>query len=150
MRVKNGRDLPITEITPENYVVPQGEEHLYHVLQEIKQFDKNTGKRLSIPCVQMYGKKGFEATIKHNLKEQGYTIDILHDPNEWLNEISKNKITLAKKAAQEAAEKAASEKAAEKAALKAEILAELKIDGSITSIESITGIETPTKSKSKE
>ena len=125
MRVKvsegKTKDVAIIDVTPENYIVPDNEKHLYHCVIEIKKFDSETGKRLSIPRIQKFGKKGYENSIADNLKKQGYTITVLHDPNEYM------------KAKAEADEKAKAEKAKaeEKAALKAEILAELKAAGVI-------------------
>ena len=120
MRVKvsegKTKDVAIIDVTPENYIVPDNEKHLYHCVIEIKKFDSETGKRLSIPRIQKFGKKGYENSIADNLKKQGYTITVLHDPNEYM------------KAKAEADAKARAE---EKAALKAEILAELKAAGVI-------------------
>lgn len=111
MRVKvsegKTKDVAIIDVTPENYIVPDNEKHLYHCVIEIKKFDSETGKRLSIPRIQKFGKKGYENSIADNLKKQGYTITVLHDPNEYM------------KAKAEADEKAKAEKAkanAEKAA----------------------------------
>ena len=56
MRVKvndgKTKDVAITDVTPENYIVPSNEQHLYHCVIEIKKFDSETGKRLSIPRIQ--------------------------------------------------------------------------------------------------
>lgn len=82
MKTRDGRDLPVAEITAENYVVPKGEEKMYHVKQEIKQFNPNTGERLSTPCIQKYGQRMYESVIYDNLLKQGYTIDVLHNPRE--------------------------------------------------------------------
>ena len=128
MRVKvsegKTKDVAIIDVTPENYIVPDNEKHLYHCVIEIKKFDSETGKRLSIPRIQKFGKKGYENSIAENLKKQGYTITVLHDPNEYM----KAKAEADAKAKAEADAKA---KAAEKEALKAEILAELKASGII-------------------
>lgn len=128
MRVKvsegKTKDVAIIDVTPENYIVPDNEKHLYHCVIEIKKFDSETGKRLSIPRIQKFGKKGYENSIADNLKKQGYTITVLHDPNEYM----KAKAEADEKAKAEAEAKA---KAEEKAALKAEILAELKAAGVI-------------------
>ena len=146
MRVKvsegKTKDVAIIDVTPENYIVPDNEKHLYHCVIEIKKFDSETGKRLSIPRIQKFGKKGYENSIAEHLKKQGYTITVLHDPNEYVN--AKKKKKAARTAAQQKAaeEKAAADakakaeaeakaKAEEKAALKAEILAELKAAGVI-------------------
>lgn len=139
------KDVAITDVTPENYIVPSNEQHLYHCVIEVRKFDSETGKRLSVPRIQKFGKKSFENGISDALKKQGYTITVLHDPNEYVKAQAEEKA--ARTAAQQKAaeEKAAEEKAAadakaeaeakakaeEKAALKAEILAELKAAGVI-------------------
>lgn len=132
MRVKvndgKTKDVAITDVTPENYIVPSNEQHLYHCIIEVRKFDSETGKRLSVPRIQKFGKKSFENGILDALKKQGYTITVLHDPNEYV------KAQAEEKAAADAKEKAEAEakaKAEEKAALKAEILAELKAAGVI-------------------
>lgn len=86
MLTKDGRDTPIERLTPENYVVPKGEEKAYHVVIEVKQFDQKTGKRLSTPRVQKFGKKTFESHVQDSLRKQGYDLLILHDPNAWIKE----------------------------------------------------------------
>lgn len=138
MRVKvsegKTKDVAIIDVTPENYIVPDNEKHLYHCVIEIKKFDSETGKRLSIPRIQKFGKKGYENSIADNLKKQGYTITVLHDPNEYMKakaEADEKAKAEKAKAAEEKAKADAKAKAEEKAALKAEILAELKAAGVI-------------------
>lgn len=147
MRVKTAtegktKDVAITDVTPENYIVPSNEQHLYHCVIEVRKFDSETGKRLSVPRIQKFGKKSFENGILDALKKQGYTITVLHDPNEYMKAKAeadeKAKAEKAKanaeKAAADAKAKAeadAKARAEEKAALKAEILAELKAAGVI-------------------
>jgi hypothetical protein len=133
MRVKTAtegktKDVAITDVTPENYIVPSNEQHLYHCVIEVRKFDSETGKRLSVPRIQKFGKKSFENGILDALKKQGYTITILHDPNEYVKAQAEEKAAADAKAKAEAEAKA---KAEEKAALKAEILAELKAAGVI-------------------
>ena len=84
MLTKDGRDTPIDKLTPENYIVPQGEERSYHCVIEVKQFDPRTGKRLSHPRVQKFGAKMFNSHVRASLLKEGYDIIILHDPTEWL------------------------------------------------------------------
>ena len=119
MRVKvndgKTKDVAITDVTPENYIVPSNEQHLYHCIIEVRKFDSETGKRLSVPRIQKFGKKSFENGILDALKKQGYTITVLHAAAD----------------AKAKAEAEAKAKAEEKAALKAEILAELKAEGVI-------------------
>ena len=122
------KDVAITDVTPENYIVPSNEQHLYHCVIEVRKFDSETGKRLSVPRIQKFGKKSFENGILDALKKQGYTITVLHDPNEYVKAQAEEKAAADAKAKAEAEAKA---KAEEKAALKAEILAELKAAGVI-------------------
>lgn len=138
MRVKvsegKTKDVAIIDVTPENYIVPDNEKHLYHCVIEIKKFDSETGKRLSIPRIQKFGKKGYENSIAEHLKKQGYTITVLHDPNEYMKAKAEADEKAKAEKAKANAEKAAADakaKAEEKAALKAEILAELKAAGVI-------------------
>ena len=129
MRVKNGegtKDVPILEVTAENYIVPQGEENTFHCRIEQIQFSPTTGKRLSRPMVQKFDAKLFQS-IRRLLKQQGWTIDVLYDPTEWLKEQKeKNEMTREKRKELEAARKQK-----ERDALKAEIFAELKAAGVI-------------------
>ena len=130
------KDVAITDVTPENYIVPSNEQHLYHCVIEVRKFDSETGKRLSVPRIQKFGKKSFENGILDALKKQGYTITVLHDPNEYVKAQAEEKAarTAAQQKAADAKAKAEAEakaKAEEKAALKAEILAELKAAGVI-------------------
>ena len=145
MRVKvndgKTKDIAITDVTPENYIVPSNEQHLYHCVIEVRKFDSETGKRLSVPRIQKFGKKSFENGILDALKKQGYTITVLHDPNEYVKAQAEEKAARTaaqQKAAKETkadakakAEAEAKAKAEEKEALKAEILAELKAAGVI-------------------
>lgn len=86
MLTKDGRDTPIEKLIPENYIVPKGEERFYHAVIEVKQFDQKTGKRISRPRIQKFGKKMFETIVNESLRKQGYEIIILHDPNAWIKE----------------------------------------------------------------
>lgn len=84
MITKDGRDVSIERVTAENYIVPKGEERSYHVIQEVTEFDRKTGKRISVPRIQKYGRKVFESIVYPKLKQQGYALTILHDPTEWI------------------------------------------------------------------
>lgn len=99
MITKDGRDTPIEKLTAENYIVPNGEEKDYHAVIEVVQYDPKTGKRLSKPRVQKFGKKIFEAHVADSLRKQGYTVTILHDPNVWLKEQAAKREQAAKEAA---------------------------------------------------
>lgn len=106
MITKDGRDTPIEKLTPDNYIVPKGEERSYHCVIEVIQYDPKTGKKISKPRVQKFGKKMFENIVLDTLRKQGYTITILHDPNDWIKE---HQAKAAEKAKAEAEAKAKAE-----------------------------------------
>ena len=106
MITKDGRDTPIEKLTPDNYIVPKGEEKSYHCVIEVVQYDPKTGKKLSKARVQKFGKKMFENIVLDTLRKQGYTITILHDPNDWIKE---HQAKAAEKAKAEAEAKAKAE-----------------------------------------
>ena len=131
MRVKFGnstKDVPILEVTAENYIVPKGEEGTYHCRIEQVNFDQRTGKRLSKPIVQKFEPKMYPSVAK-NLKQQGWTIDVLYDPTDYLKEVEEKRREMQEMTIQQRKEAAEKAKAAEKEALKAEILEELKAGG---------------------
>lgn len=109
MITKDGRDIAIEDLAPENYLVPSGEENTYHCVIEVKQFDNKTGQKISRPRIQKFGKKIFETMVRDILLRQGYEIKILHNPNDWMKEQAA-KVAEAKKKADEAAKKAEQEK----------------------------------------
>lgn len=124
MRVKFGngfKDVGILEVTAENYIVPQGEEGHYHCRIEQRHFNADTGKRLSIPQIQKFEPKMWDM-ISRNLRQQGWTIEVLYDPTEYLKQ-GAEVIEQQKKQA------AAAAKAKERDELKKEILAELQAAG---------------------
>ena len=118
MITKDGRDTPIEKLTPDNYVVPKGEEMSYHAVIEVVQYDTKTGKKLSKPRVQKFGKKAFETHVLNSLKKQGYTVTVLYDPNVWIKEQQA-------KAAQSRAAKAKAEQEKFDAAVAAAVAKEL-------------------------
>ena len=130
MRTNQNRDLAVDKITKDNYVVPKGEEHIYHVKQETKQFNKDSGEKLSRPRIQKYGVKSW-SVAESNLKKQKMSFEILHDPTVYLADQTKATQTKAEQAAANAEQAKAEAKAKEKNALKAEIMEELKAAGVI-------------------
>ena len=118
------KDVGLLEVTPENFIVPEGQESSYHCRIEVVKFNSETGERISKPRLQVFGRKFFESFGLHNLKKMGYKVDILHDPKKWEAE-NGAKIEAKKKELAEAAKKAEKEK------LKAEILAELEEQGKL-------------------
>ena len=128
MITKDNKDLSVLEVTPENYLVPRGEERFYHVKMEIKSFDQHTGERLSHPFIQKFTRVDFEGGMMSLLRQQGYDMVILHDPKAWMEqhaaELNKSK---AQKEA-EAKAKAEAEKEALKEQIRKELLAEMKVE----------------------
>lgn len=103
---------PLDSVTADNYKVPQGEEGIFHVVLEVKEFDRKTGERTSVPRVQKFGVNAFETAFP-NLKRLGYDVRVVHDPTSWLEEQAKKAEEQEQQSAQSAAEaqKAAIEKA---------------------------------------
>lgn len=133
MRVRFGsgtKDVPIAEVTAENYIVPKGEEGIYHVRQEVKTFDQRTGKRLSRPRIQKYGVKEYQ-TVSRILRQQGYEMELLYDPTDWLRQQAEAKAEREALTARQQHERKVRQRDEERAKMKAEILAELKAEGII-------------------
>lgn len=118
------KDVPLSEVTAENYIVPQGEERHWHVIQEKKEFDRNTGKRLSRPVLQKYDTKAYPVT-RNYLIQAGYTITVLHDPEKWKQGVAQAAQRKAEAEAKAKAKKIADQRKAEREALKAELRKEL-------------------------
>ena len=128
MRVKFGnvtKDVPILEVTAENYIVPRGEENTFHCRIEQTQFNPRNGKRLSKPRIQKFDAKMFP-TLKRNLIQQGWDIEVLYDPTEYLQEQEAKRQEMQEMTIQQRKEAEAKRRQAEKDAMKKEILAELK------------------------
>ena len=154
MRTKDGRDLPVLDITADNYIVPQGEEMTVHAKIEVRQFDPKTGNRISTPRIQKFGMKEWQSVMQSSLRKQGYTVEILHDPFKFAQEHAAQ-VAAAQaakaKAAQEAAEaKKAAELAAIKEQAKAELLAELKAAGVIPTQDGTQEAKSPGRPSSKD
>ena len=133
MRVKFGnstKDVSVLEVTKENYIVPKGEEGTYHCRIEQTQFNPRNGKRVSRPRIQKFEAKMFPSILR-NLKLQGWDVDILHDPTEFLKEQEAKRLEMQELTYKQRQELEAKRKAEERKALKAEILAELKEAGLI-------------------
>ena len=131
MRVRFGnstKDVPIVEVTAENYIVPRGEEGTYHCRIEQKQFDPRSGRRLSRPRIQKFDAKMYPA-IARNLRQQGWNIEVLHDPTDHLREQEAKRQEMESLTLQQRKEMEERRKAAERKALKDEIMAELKAAG---------------------
>jgi hypothetical protein len=131
MRVKFGnatKDVPIVEVTAENYIVPRGEEDTYHCKIEQTQYNPRNGKRLSRPRIQKFESKMYPS-IARNLRQQGWDIEVLYDPTEFLAEREAKRAEMRDLTFKQRQELEAKRKAAERQALKEEILAELHAAG---------------------
>lgn len=106
---------PLDNVTADNYKVPQGEEGIFHVVLEVKEFDRKTGERTSVPRVQKFGVNAFETAFP-NLKRLGYDVRVVYDPTDWLAKQAKEVEEREQQSAQSAAEaqQAAIEAALEK------------------------------------
>ena len=128
MRVKFGnttKDVPILEVTSENYIVPRGEEDTYHCRIEQTQFDPRNGKRVSRPRIQKFDAKMYPS-VARNLRQQGWDIEVLYDPTDFIAERDATIQPAKEMTFAQRKEAEAKRKAAEKIAMKKEILAELK------------------------
>ena len=131
MRVKFGnttKDVPLLEVTAENYIVPRGEEDTFHCRIEQTQFNPRNGKRQSRPRIQKFDAKMYPS-VARNLRQQGWDIDVLSDPTDYLRERDAKRQEMQQMTFQQRKEAEVKRKAAEKKALKDEILAELKAAG---------------------
>lgn len=131
MRVKFGnatKDVPILEVTAENYIVPRGEEDTYHCRIEQTQFNPRNGKRMSRPRIQKFDAKMFPS-LSRNLRQQGWDIEVLYDPTDYLKEKEAERQEMQSLTFKERQEAEQRRKAAERQALKAEIIAELREAG---------------------
>lgn len=98
----------LDQLNESNYVCPQDEVKLYHVIQEVKEFNPKTGQRISVPVLQKYKRKTFELDILPRLPRLGYTLRVVFDPVKYESIISE-----ARQAAQLAARAEAKMKADE-------------------------------------
>lgn len=78
----------LDQLNENNYVCPQDEVKLYHVVQEVKEFNPKTGQRISVPVLQKYKRKTFELDILPRLPRLGYTLRIVFDPVKYESTIS--------------------------------------------------------------
>ena len=128
MRVKFGnsiKDVPLLEVTKENYIVPRGEEDTYHCRIEQTQFNPRNGKRQSRPRIQKFDAKMFPM-LRRNLAQQGWDVEILYDPTEFLKERDEKRQAMQEMTYMQRKEAEEKRKAAEREQIKKELLEELK------------------------
>lgn len=128
------KDVPMTEVTAENYIVPSThrERMMYHCIIEVRKFDGNTGARLSRPRLQKFGVKTFKQ-MSAELKKQGYTISVVYDPTKYIAEYKSqaNKTAQQKQAEAEQKQAEAIEKAVASALAKQEKQHKADIDKAV-------------------
>lgn len=78
----------LDQLNESNYICPQDEVKLYHVVQEVKEFNPKTGQRISVPVLQKYKRKTFELDILPRLPRLGYTLRVVFDPVKYESTIS--------------------------------------------------------------
>lgn len=81
----------LDQLNESNYVCPQDEVKLYHVIQEVKEFNPKTGQRISVPVLQKYKRKTFELDILPRLPRLGYTLRVVFDPVKYESIISETR-----------------------------------------------------------
>lgn len=96
----------LDQLNESNYVCPQDEVKLYHVIQEVKEFNPKTGQRISVPVLQKYKRKTFELDILPRLPRLGYTLRVVFDPVKYESIISEARRAAALAARAEAKMKA--------------------------------------------
>ena len=136
------------EVTAENYIVPRGEEDTYHCKIEQTQFNPRNGKRMSKPRIQKFNAKMYPS-LARNLRQQGWDIEVLYDPTEFLKEQEAKRQEMQEMTYKQRQEAEAKRKAAERQALKDEILAELKEAGMLKSPKDAKAPKEPKTNGSK-
>lgn len=68
------------EKTKDNFVPHPDEENSVHAIIEQKSFNPSTGKRQSVPKIQVFNTKAFENFKKASVA-LGYTVTVLHHPS---------------------------------------------------------------------
>lgn len=115
----------LDKVTRETYEVPEGEEGVFHAKIEVKRFNAQTGERQSIPRIQKFDYKAFKE-VQSGLKNQGYTVEILHNPTDFIKEQQASKAAYQKRQAAERSKTLAERREAEREALKEEIRKEME------------------------
>jgi hypothetical protein len=71
------------EMVPANveltHEIPAHEAHCFHVRQEMREYSRTTGDKLSSPRVQVYTQDDWKV-VKESRVLEGYTVEILHNP----------------------------------------------------------------------
>lgn len=93
VKLNDGRmkDVPVSEVTAENYVVSEKEKKFYHCKIELRAHSSVDGSRLSRPRIQKFGYKTFKSGVYDNLVRNGYSVEVLYDPTEYIAECKTHK-----------------------------------------------------------
>lgn len=91
------KDVEIDKVTKDNYIVPEGEKMCFHVIMEIKQYHPKTGDKISRPRLQKFKAETFKK-LRPNFERQGYDINVLYDPTEYIKEVGENARQIKEKA----------------------------------------------------
>ncbi len=89
IKLEDGRlkDVPISQVTRENYIVDEKERDTYHVMMEIVRYSPSDGRRLSQSSIQKFDAKIYKSIMERHLKLMGYTVTVLYDPTEYLQKV---------------------------------------------------------------
>lgn len=91
------KDVELDKVTKDNYIVPEGEKMCFHVIMEIKQYHPKTGAKISRPRLQKFKAETFKK-LRPNFERQGYDINVLYDPTEYIKEVGENARQIKEKA----------------------------------------------------
>ena len=91
------KDVELDKVTKDNYIVPEGEKMCFHVIMEIKQYHPKTGDKISRPRLQKFKAETFKK-LRPNFERQGYDINVLYDPTEYIKEVGENARQIKEKA----------------------------------------------------
>lgn len=94
------KDVELDKVTKDNYIVPEGEKMCFHVIMETKQYHPKTGEKISRPRLQKF-KAGTFKQLRPNFERQGYDINVLYDPTDYIKEVGENAKKVKEKAAQD-------------------------------------------------
>lgn len=83
MQTRDGRDLPIADMTAENYVVEEKDKGFFHIKIQRKVHDKDRQEYFYRTRIQKFGVKEWGIVQKELLKTQE-TLFVLYDPTDYL------------------------------------------------------------------
>ncbi len=131
VRTESGaaKDVDIASVTKENYIVPESEKSLYHVVMENKKYDEKTGVKISRPRLQKFNVPTFKK-LRSNFERQGFEIVVIYDPTEYIKTFGE-KIKTANDAARQKAISDAVNKAVAEANAKKDAEIQAAVDAAV-------------------